>query len=140
MTNDQNSTRIEWRADFETGNAEIDHEHQQMIERLNRFFAFVGEDVTIEQMVAELGEVYAWISAHFALEEKIMRARRYDQFEGHKEGHEQLLDDIRDIMDDCQAGTFAGMDDSLRVRLENWFVDHFKTHDSRLHGMIHPEK
>jgi len=140
MTNGQNTPRIEWRADFETGNTEIDHEHRQMIERLNRFFAFAGEDATIEQLVAELGEVYAWISVHFALEEKIMRERQYDQFQDHKEDHERLLDDIRDIMDDCQAGTFAGMNEALRDRLENWFVDHFKTRDSRLHRMIHPGK
>ena len=52
------------------------------------------------QAVSEvLGEIHARIAAHFALEEKIMREAHYDRFEAHKEDHEHLLDEIRDIMD-----------------------------------------
>jgi len=135
----QQSLRIEWKPDFETGNAEIDHEHREIIDRLNNFFAFVATGAPDEETINKLGEVYAWISAHFALEESIMRAHDYDQFQDHKDDHERLLDDIRDIMDDCQAGTFTGMDDALQQRLEDWFVGHFRNKDSRLHKMLHPD-
>ncbi|NQV84911.1 MAG: hemerythrin family protein [Rhodospirillales bacterium] len=132
----QQSPRIEWRPEFETGNAEIDHEHRSIVDRLNDVFVGAPSDETINQ----LGELYAWISAHFALEETIMRSHNYDQFQDHKDDHERLLDDIRDIMDDCQAGTFGGMDDALQQRLEDWFVGHFKIKDSRLHRMLHPDQ
>ncbi len=87
-------------------------------------------------MLEGLGHVLAKISAHFALEETIMRQRNYDQYEAHKADHERLLDEIRDIMDECESGTFSGMDEQLGNRLEHWFVEHFKSMDSRLHRML----
>ena len=140
MTKDRHLPGIEWKREYETGNAEIDHEHRQMIERLNRFFALVGEDAPTSQIIEELGDIYAWISAHFALEENIMRTRNYDHYQNHKDDHERLLDDIRDIMDDCQSGKFNRFDDTIRQRMEDWFVGHFKSKDSRLHRMIRPGK
>lgn len=140
MTKDQNPPELEWKQEYETGNAEIDHEHRQMIERLNGFLMTVRDGGPTNQIIEELGEVHAWISAHFALEENIMRARNYDQFQDHKEDHERLLDDIRDIMDDCQEGKFDNLGDKLRQRVEEWFVGHFKTRDSRLHRLIRHEK
>jgi len=134
----QQPLKIVWRPDFETGNMEIDHEHREIVHRLNTFFAFAACGGTGEEAITRLGEVYAWISAHFALEENIMRAHSYDQFEDHKDDHERLLDDIRDIMDECRAGTFTGRDVALQERLEAWFVGHFKLMDSRLHRMLHP--
>lgn len=128
--------KIEWKPSYETGNSEIDHEHREIINRLNRFFAYAAESASGEETINKLGEVYAWISAHFALEETIMRTHGYDQFQDHKDDHERLLDDIRDIMDACQAGAFSGMDDALQRRLEDWFVGHFRKKDSRLHKML----
>lgn len=124
---------IEWRKEFETGVLSIDHEHRRMVERLNRLFKAVQENAGVETIIEELAEVYAWISAHFALEEEIMRAHKYDQYPEHKEDHESLLDDLRDIMDDCQEGTFSSLDDALQQRVHDWFVEHFKTKDARLH-------
>lgn len=131
---------IEWKPGYEIGIAEIDHEHREFIKRLNRFFATAAKGATDDGAINELGEVYAWISAHFALEETIMRTHDYDQFQDHKDDHERLLDDIRDIMEACQASLTPNMDNSLQRRLEDWFVGHFKTKDSRLHKMIGPEK
>ena len=36
---------------------------------------------------------------HFALEERIMRDSGYSEYEDHKDDHEELLDEIRDLMD-----------------------------------------
>ncbi|MBT3306308.1 MAG: hemerythrin family protein [Alphaproteobacteria bacterium] len=132
----QKALKIIWRAEFETGNTEIDYEHREIVHRLNAFFAFAAEGGTDDEALNKLADVYAWISAHFALEETIMRAHKYDQFEDHKKDHELLLDQICDIMDDCKAGAFTGKDIALQERLEAWFVGHFKMKDSRLHKMI----
>jgi hemerythrin len=79
-----------------------------------------------------LGEVFANISAHFALEEKIMRDTGYDEYKLHKDDHEQLLDGIRDIMDDHHAGEYGDVPDLLAGRLKNWFEEHFRAFDARL--------
>ena len=65
-----------------------------------------------------------------------MRKHQYDQYTEHKTDHEKLLDDIRDIMDDYDAGKFAAYDEALSSAVRDWFVDHFKTKDARLHKML----
>lgn len=127
---------LEWRQDFETGIDDVDHEHRELVELINRLHAELGSDAPDAHISAFLGEVFARISAHFALEESIMRKHSYDQYEDHKSDHEKLLDDIRDIMDDFDAGKYRAYDDALANAVRDWFVNHFKTRDARLHGIL----
>lgn len=121
---------IEWRDEFSVGVAAVDHEHRELIALINDAHAALG--VGDEGVSEFLGEIYARISAHFALEERMMRERRYDQYREHKEDHEKLLDDLRDIMDDHERQ--RDYDETrLAERLGGWFGVHFKTHDARLH-------
>lgn len=54
-------------------------------------------------VIAFLGEIFHGVSAHFALEERFMHENRYDQFSEHKAAHEELLEEIRNIMDGYEA-------------------------------------
>ena len=127
---------IEWREDFETGVADVDHEHRELVDLLNELHAKLENDESKETVSAFLGEVFAKISAHFALEETVMRKHGYDEYTEHKADHEHLLDEIRDIMDDYEAGQFADFRDQLGHAVRDWFVGHFKTKDARLHKML----
>lgn len=127
---------LEWRKDFETGIDDVDHEHRELVDLINRLHDELGGDAPAATVSAFLGEVFARISAHFALEESIMRKHSYDQYEDHKSDHEKLLDDIRDIMDDFEAGKYVAYDEALANAVRDWFVNHFKTRDARLHGML----
>ncbi|MBL8699631.1 MAG: hemerythrin family protein [Alphaproteobacteria bacterium] len=124
---------IEWRTEFETGIAEVDHEHRELVELINALHREIDAAAPKPAVAAFLGEVLSRISAHFALEESAMRRRRYDAYVEHKADHEKLLDDLRDIMDahhDDRAVDYAG---DLKRAVQDWFVAHFKTHDARLH-------
>lgn len=127
---------IAWRSEFETGVDDVDHEHRELVELINQLHAQLGGDAEPATISAFLGEVFARISAHFALEESVMRKHDYDQYLEHKTDHEKLLDDIRDIMDEFETGKYAAYDEALAVAVHDWFVDHFKTKDARLHKML----
>ena len=127
---------IEWRKDFETGVADVDHEHKELVDLINALDARLGEKVDDQTVSDFLGEVFARISAHFALEESIMRKHAYDEYAAHKAEHEALLDDIRDIMDDFSEGRFRDYSEALSAAVRDWFVNHFKTKDARLHKML----
>ena len=123
---------IEWQDAYNTGVAEVDHEHQELIQLINDLHAELesGHQATVGDF---LGEVFARIAAHFALEETVMRKHRYDEYETHKVEHERLLDEIRDIMDDHEAGAYADAGEALATTVRDWFINHFKTKDARLH-------
>jgi hemerythrin len=127
---------IEWRNEFETGVAEVDHEHLELVGLINQLHAELGGETSKETVSRFLGEVFARISAHFALEETVMRKHRYDEYQAHKTEHEALLDEIRDIMDDYEAGAYTDAGHALATTVRDWFVNHFKTKDARLHRML----
>ncbi len=126
---------IEWKDEFSVGVADVDHEHRELIGLINKLHdAMSGEDATLT-VLDFLGEIYAHVSAHFALEEKIMRKYHYDQYQDHKDDHERLLDEIRDIMDAYEENTYFS-DEEFAGQVERWFTGHFKTKDSRLHKQL----
>jgi hemerythrin-like metal-binding protein len=128
---------IEWKEAFSVGVPSVDLEHRDLIALINDLHGMMGEGATQEQVSAALGEIYAQISAHFALEEKYMRDTRYAAYPTHKEDHESLLDELRDIMDRVEDD---GRYDEARLsrELERWFSEHFRTHDAKLHRHANP--
>ena len=127
---------LQWREEFSVGVEEVDHEHRELIELIRALQLKLHEGADTGEVIDILGEIYAQISAHFALEEKMMRESHYAAYADHKEDHETLLDDLRDIMDEVEDD---GVLDEPRLTddLDRWFSDHFKTHDAKLHRSGH---
>jgi hemerythrin-like metal-binding protein len=127
---------IEWRKEFETGIADVDHEHRELVDLINELHETLRVDADRDTISNFLGEVFARISAHFALEETVMRKHRYDEYEAHKAEHEKLLDEIRDIMDAHEESDSADYQSTLSTTIRDWFVNHFKNKDARLHRLL----
>ena len=126
---------IEWKPEFSVGNAAVDHEHRELIGLINQVHAGIRADAGHDSLVAGLGEIYAQIAAHFALEEKIMRDAGYADLGPHKRDHEALLDQLADIIDHVETGSRLDEHD-LSARLSRWFTEHFGTHDAKLHRRL----
>lgn len=124
-------TLIEWKPEFSVGNAAVDHEHRELIQLINDAHEAIGGGGR-DRLAAGLGEIYARIAAHFALEEKMMRDAAYPDFGPHKEDHEALLDQLADIIHTVEIGNKPDEHD-LSSRLNRWFGEHFGTHDAKLH-------
>ena len=123
---------IDWRDEFSVGVEAVDHEHREMIGLINELDDAMEKDADHSKVVQSLGEIYARIAAHFALEEKVMRDARYTALEPHKQDHELLLDELIDVIDSVDADGRYDREDLSRT-LDRWFSDHFRTHDAKLH-------
>jgi hemerythrin-like metal-binding protein len=130
---------LQWNDRYATGIEAVDHEHRELIDLINTLHEELvakKSDLTVEGF---FGDLFRAISAHFALEERFMREKSYDQLGQHKTDHERLLDEIRDLMDGTGAGDVTSQAE-LAERLDAWFSRHFETHDARLHKALgmHP--
>ena len=130
---------LQWKDQYSVGIDAVDHEHKELISLINRLhdeLAMRGSRLSAEGF---FGDLFKGISAHFALEERFMREKGYDQLPQHKADHERLLDEIRDIMDDFEGMETIDSADLAR-RLDAWFSRHFETHDARMHKALgtHP--
>ena len=131
---------LRWKDQYSVGIEAVDYEHKELIDLINRLYAEFEKASAGSSVEAFFGDLLKGISLHFALEERFMQERSYDQLAQHKADHERLLDEIRDLMDDVEDT--AGMhSDELAGRLEAWFARHFETHDARLHKALgsHPD-
>jgi len=124
---------VTWRKEFETGVTDVDHEHRELVELINSLHDEIAAGAGRNRIHDFLGEVFARIAAHFALEESIMRKHQYDEYEAHKAEHEILLDEIRDIMDRAESGSAEDYGSALSETVRDWFINHFKSKDARLH-------
>ncbi len=122
---------LRWKDHYSVGIEGIDHEHKDLIELINRLHDQLSAS---EPLAAStfFGDLIKAISAHFALEERFMRERGYDQLPQHKEDHERLLDEILCLIDEFDGEDMADHED-LAARLNAWLSRHFETHDARLH-------
>ena len=129
---------LRWRNEFGVGIEIVDHDHRELIRSIRNRQIELGSSDDPDTIIRLLGEIYAEIAEHFALEEKLMEQLRYAAFADHKEDHETLLDDLREIMvaveDDGELDEIQLTDD-----LDRWFSDHFRTHDAKLHRKDHDQ-
>jgi hemerythrin-like metal-binding protein len=115
---------------LQTGIDSIDHEHRELVaamEELSDCFERLDSSEHSEPVDAvsdRFGALYSRVSAHFALEEKLMRKGKYADFKSHKADHEKLLDSIRDMMEAYEQGHCADCARTLRDCLEDWFSGH----------------
>lgn len=131
---------LHWENRYSVGIGAVDHEHKELIELVNRLYDKATSQGSKDAVLDFFGDLFKAISAHFALEERFMGERGYDHLVQHKNDHERLLDEIRDIMEDFDASD--RFDESvLAQRLDAWFSRHFETHDARLHHALgtHPD-
>jgi hemerythrin len=127
---------IEWKDEFAIGIPSVDYEHRGMIQMINKLHGKLSEHAGKDVIADFLGEIHALVSAHFALEEKEMLEMAYNEFEEHKDDHENLLDQIRDMMDEVEQDQSGDVMKDLGGRLNIWFTEHFRTRDARLHNFL----
>jgi hemerythrin len=128
-------TLLQWKPEYSVGIKSMDDEHREMIDLINGLYEQMGSDSDPLPVEEGLGEIFNLISMHFALEERIMKNSKYDEYRAHKDDHEELLDQIRDLMDDFASNPESGAE-HLKQGLSDWFGGHFSTFDARLHGRL----
>jgi hemerythrin len=130
---------IEWNDDFNLGIEKVDNEHRALVALINALHEAVSSGAERAEIVQGISEIYSLVSAHFLREEAFMRETRYMAYAEHKEDHEVLLDDLREILEGVRAGGVY-TESRLSADLQYWFSEHFKTHDARLHHHGHADE
>jgi len=126
---------LEWKDEYATGIEEVDDEHRDLIAVINRLHELLLADDARLTVPAFFERLLSGVSAHFALEERIMSESGYTDLAAHQEDHDRLLAEIRDLVEAFgQAEEVDSVD--LALRLEPWFTQHFATHDLRLHTTL----
>ena len=127
--------QIEWKEEYSVGNASVDQEHKLLITQVNILYEQLKLPLDTGTIESMLTDIQVDISTHFALEELLMQEAGFVEFEDHKQDHDCLLDQIDDMIfhlaEDAEIGR-----ELLINKLSDWFINHLKSFDARLHSQL----
>jgi hemerythrin len=119
---------IEWTSGLEIGHAQIDEDHRQLVELLNRFHAVAS--TRPPEAMDILDGLFAHAAAHFAREEQLMTEVGYEHQARHVKEHLHLTDELADRLASLKAGRSTHAD--LAGFIRDWLLEHIALTDRAL--------
>ncbi|MEO5373035.1 MAG: bacteriohemerythrin [Alphaproteobacteria bacterium] len=119
---------LEWSEELSVGSAEMDGDHRDLIDLVNRVaLTDLANDpaafgVLLDEVIAHLGD-------HFRREERLMRAAGYPGLFYHRGSHASLLADVQALRHKGAEGDRAGGPQRLLALLVPWLPAHIMNED-----------
>jgi hemerythrin len=129
-------TLFSWDDSFLIGIEELDHEHKVLIDNINRLHEELAKYEEKSEIEKCLGDIYARMQAHFALEEHVMKKHRYIFFDEHKHEHDEFLDSYTEYMAQFLNDTDITSSNSIEDKLKQWVINHIVTSDKKMSLMV----
>jgi len=115
---------------IKTGNKEIDTEHIELIESVNKLYTILNTCDVNENLSAKLSNMILHTRKHFAHEEHLMKDLNYPNETKHKNEHEIILNNMRLAIMQCREENDAKLlKSTLKENIESWVLNHIKEMD-----------
>ena len=129
-------TLFKWDDSFLIGIEELDYEHKLLIDDINRLHEELARHDEKSEIEKCLGDIYARMQAHFALEEHVMKEHGYKFFDEHKRQHDALLDSYTEYMVQFLNDTDISSSNPIEDTLKHWVINHIITSDKKMSLMV----
>lgn len=122
-----------WTKDLETGNLQIDTEHQQLIQALNKLLAACSSGKGREEVGNTMNFLLQYTKTHFAHEEMLQIQSRYPDYVNHKKYHAEFAKVVNEISDRLKnEGSSLQLVGEINRRMGDWLVNHIKCEDRKV--------
>jgi hemerythrin len=82
---------IKWNENLAVGVSEIDEQHRELFDRLNKLLEACNQGKGKEAVASMIDYLEAYVVKHFSAEEKLQRASGYPQFKAHQAMHAEFM-------------------------------------------------
>jgi len=130
------ATMIPWNDDFLIGIAELDNEHHDLLDRFNEYSDALIAEKGHAEVRKILGNIYARLEMHFALEERVMREFEYKNYQSHKAEHNAILNEFSEFIEAFKSDPTLEYEELVTEKLKRWIVGHILTSDKKMAEMI----
>ncbi|MDR2965120.1 MAG: bacteriohemerythrin [Treponema sp.] len=126
------SELITWSPTFACGVKVIDDQHKGLINLVNKMFNHVTGDEAEELAYFNIviKEAVQYIKTHFATEEKIMKATKFDGYIDHKRAHESFILSVVECINDYKEGKKYTLATFTKF-LKEWILSHVAVMDKQ---------
>ena len=126
---------LQWKEEYEVGVAEIDEQHQKLIDIANRVYELMRNELALDkydQIVEILQELKEYTVYHFHFEEGLMQKARYKKRFSHKILHQNFLAQVEAVdlsaVDENQDAYLIQIMDFIA----NWLIEHIVGEDKKV--------
>ena len=93
-------TIIKWRDSYETGVAEMDNEHREIIEIINQLYEMLREKKSYSELENIYNRLLDYTKNHFAHEENLMEEAKYPGLERQRKAHAMFIAELEKMEKD----------------------------------------
>jgi len=124
---------VSWDRSLETGDPEIDEQHQELFRRIDQLMAATQDRrarAEVERLLTFLGD---YVVNHFDAEERIMAESGYPEMSAHRAEHQHFVIEYGRLFQDYQAdGPGPVFVVKFGNRVTAWLCEHICRTDRRL--------
>jgi hemerythrin-like metal-binding protein len=120
-----------WKPSYETGIAEIDHDHRLLVGIINELYEAMKSGHGYEILTQTIDRLVDYANRHFETEESFMRISHYPQQAAHEQEHRLLRQKVEEMERQRRANKGPSAVELLTF-LCDWLRDHVTTADKEL--------
>jgi hemerythrin len=119
---------IKWTSDMSVGVAELDRQHQGLVDLLNRLHEHMLAGRGREVLAEVLADLIRYTDVHFAGEERLFILHGYPNMRAHRDEHVALTQKVRSLRAEVAAGKSFVSLPTLNF-LRDWLTEHIMKSD-----------
>ena len=128
-----------------TGNSEIDEQHQEWIDKINKLLACCENGGGKIEAIKMLEYMAEYTEFHFAAEEKLQEEVDYPALDEHREKHDEfrrVVDELHEMLEE-EEGPSDAFVEAVQKNVVDWLYRHIRTFDcsvaTYINMKLHPE-
>jgi hemerythrin len=126
---------FEWSADMEIDGGDIDRDHRQLIEYINRLHEYTLDGQGREIVGEVLEQLLTYTDQHFEREERLMTSLGFPGVKEHHRKHQELSARMRELSQLHQSGSLS-VASLLSVSMRDWLSLHIRRTDQEIRQWI----
>ncbi len=127
-----------WNENFETGIAEIDDQHRQLVHLVNELASHLSQGADEVSLERVFGELAAYADYHFRAEERIWEPgfRQDAWFDEHRRFHDSFMPKVLELKSERTGREYEKSVEEILKFLVGWLVHHILDSDRRMAKVI----
>jgi len=127
-----NNDLITWTDKFSCGIKLIDDQHKELVDLVNEMFNHVTGNELQEKNYFNrvINDAVSYVKTHFATEEKLMIATKFEGYAEHKKEHDSFVLAVVENIKDYEAGKRLTLSTFTRF-LKDWVLSHIALMDKK---------
>jgi hemerythrin len=124
---------MEWTQTLSVGVEEIDNQHKELIDRVNKFYAAMKTIEKKDEILKIIQFLEDYVIIHFRDEEALQVKYNFPSYIEHRKIHNAFIADIKRIKKDIEDnGITAATGLVIGSTLSNWLINHISKMDKAL--------